>query len=100
MTMATVRENATERRLGFVVEEVISGCADGCTKPRVVAIPAADFGEVFDDLTEGLTARQHTGWEVLDGFCRGCNQGVVYRRTFVVGEVVRTTTLVTEEVIA
>jgi hypothetical protein len=98
--MATAIENTTERRVGFVVEEAISGCADGCTKPRLVAFPACDYCEdVFRDLTEGLTARQHTGWEVLDGFCRGCNCEIVYRRMFVVGEVVRTTTLVTEEII-
>lgn len=97
--MTNAIENTTERRVGFVVEEGVSGCAEGCTNLRLVAIRACDYGDTFDDLTEGLAARQHTGWEVLEGYCRGCERQIMYRRVFVVSEVVRTTTLVTEEIV-
>ena len=98
--MATVSEVTNERRLGFVVEETISGCSEGCMCPRMQAIPAAEYGdEVFADLTEGLGVRQHSGWEELDGRCPRCDAEVKYRRMFVVSEVVRTTTLVTAETI-
>lgn len=94
--MQTVSE--TVERKGFVVEETICGCVDGCTAQRLSAIPASEYGhDVFSDLTEGLAARQHTGWEELEGRCPRCGSDVQYRRMFVVSEVVRTVKTVTVE---
>jgi hypothetical protein len=98
-TMITVIEKV--KRRGFVVEESISGCVDGCPALRLSAVPASEYGQdVFSDLAEGLAARQHTGWEELEGRCPRCDSEVMYRRMFVVSEVYCTkTTVVVEETI-
>jgi len=85
MTMEATSETVTRR--GFVVEEGISGCADGCTFPRFWVLASDAYGqETFHDLTAGLTVRQHSGWEVLNGICPRCDCEIVYRRMFVVSE--------------
>lgn len=87
--MKTISETVTRR--GIVVEEVIRGCLPGC-KRRIVAYSDEDCGvELFNDLTDGASPGQHTGWETLEGFCRECNRECEYRRMFVVTHIVRTT---------
>lgn len=94
-----ISEDVRERRLGFVIEDAPMDCC-GCARKRgPVVVPLLEYGDdVFGDVTEGLSAGQHTGWEAIEGYCDSCRSYYTYQRMFVVTEVVRTTTRVTQEV--
>lgn len=80
-------------RHGFVIEEVISGCAPACGK-RLTVYRSEDW-EPFSGATESLTVGQCSGWETLDGHCSICDRDTKYRQLLVVTHA-ETTTVATE----